>query len=238
MANGEVREMPGVLIANAAVETAVFNAALLSSAVEDPIDLDRRITIALVYFGAKGLDWSFWLCEDHLDRKLRRQLEHLGGERGLRLATRCPGMLAARLSEARRDFPELTYRAVGDAETRLDFCQITSVCFGIPFSTSAAIYNSPKTWETGFSAHIAYRRGRAVATAATSAAAGAVGLYSIATLPDHQGRGIGEAVTRHAVECARPQDRPLVLQATAQGGALYRRLGFREVTGFAVLVRE
>jgi GNAT superfamily N-acetyltransferase len=233
----ETREVGSVLITNAAVETPVFNAALLAGPVgDDIVELDRRMATAMVYFQAKGLGWSFWLCEDYVGGKLRKRLDKVAGERGLRRATSCSGMYAEALAQPTRKVPSIECRRVGDEETRIEFCRITSTCFGIPLATSRAIYDTPETWKTAFQAHIAYCDGEAVATAATCVAAGAVGLYSIATLPTYQGLGIAEAVTRYAVDVAKPNGRPLVLQATSAGDSLYRRLGFQEVTNFLVFV--
>lgn len=235
--NSEVRELHGVLLTNAAVESPVFNAAFLLRAVaDDPVELDRRVAIAKVYYAAHGLDWSFWICEDLLPSALRRKAAGILERRGLRTVTVCPGMIADRLEPPSQQCPRIDCRPVADAETRLAFCHITSICFRIPFGTSLAIYDSPATWDSGFTAYIGYRDGVPLATAATLEAGGVIGLYSVATLPEYQGRGIGEAITRYAVGRARESSscRRIVLQATRQGGALYRRLGFREVTRISV----
>ena len=99
-----------------------------------------------------------------------------------------------------------------------------------------AIYNTPATWEAGFTAYVGYQGSEAVATAATLKAADVVGLYSVATLPEHQGRGIGEKLTRHALDQA--GGGRTVLQSTRQGNSLYRRLGFREVTRVIVYLAQ
>lgn len=235
--DSEVRELHGVLITNAAVESPVFNAAfLLRPVADDPVELDRRVAIAKVYYAARGLDWSFWICEDLLPHASRRQAAGILERRGLRAVTACPGMIADHLEPPRQECPDLDCRPVDDAETRLAFCHITSICFRIPFGTSLAIYDSPVTWNSGFTAYIGYRDGIPMATAATLEAGGVIGLYSVATLPEYQGQGIGEAITRYAVDRARDSSvcQQIVLQSTSQGGALYRRLGFREVTRISV----
>ncbi|MQS12335.1 GNAT family N-acetyltransferase [Streptomyces kaniharaensis] len=53
----------------------------------------------------------------------------------------------------------------------------------------------------------------------------ATGLYWVATLPAHRGRGVARAVVETALAQARP-DRPATLVATALGEPLYRKLGF------------
>ncbi|WP_431678689.1 GNAT family N-acetyltransferase [Kitasatospora sp. KL5] len=54
----------------------------------------------------------------------------------------------------------------------------------------------------------------------------AVGIYSVATLPEHRSRGVGRAVVAAAL-AAHP-DRVATLVATLLGEPLYRRLGFAE----------
>ena len=63
-----------------------------------------------------------------------------------------------------------------------------------------------------------------------------MGVYNVATVPDRQRRGCGEAVMRHALRRAREQHgiERTVLQSTAQGLRLYRRMGYSVVTNVAV----
>jgi GNAT superfamily N-acetyltransferase len=78
--------------------------------------------------------------------------------------------------------------------------------------------------------YIGFLSGRAVATSALVPAAGLAGVYAIATLPEARARGIGAAMTAYPLIEARTQGyRVGVLQATAMGHSVYRRLGFRDV---------
>ena len=235
----EVRQLPGVTIANAAVEIPVFNAAFLSAPVaEDAGLLDRCIATGKVYFAARRLPWSFWLCQDLVGVKLLPRVDAAFARRGMQPGAECPGMFARSLAPPARRLPSLDIRPVNGAETRLAFCHITSVCFNIPFEVSLAIYGSQKTWATGFTAYVGYLNGEPVSTAATLFAGGAIGLYSVATLPDWRGRGAGEAMTLHALHQARvthDADR-FVLQTTPFGWSMYHRMGFRQVTTITVYV--
>jgi ribosomal protein S18 acetylase RimI-like enzyme len=78
--------------------------------------------------------------------------------------------------------------------------------------------------------------GEPVATAATVIAAGAVGVYNVATLPAFRRRGHGEAVMRYALEKARQQSgcERTILQATEHGLSLYLSMGYRTVTSVDV----
>lgn len=236
--SGEVREMPGVLIASAGVDSPAFNAAMLLEAVPAEEELDRRIMIAKVFFEARGLPWSFWVCEALLDPAVRAKAKSVFRKRHLGSSAECPGMLAERIAPPDRPLPALECRRVMDAETRLAFCHITSYAFRLPFEISLAIYNSEKTWQTDLIAYVGYLDAQPVATMATVAAAGAIGVYSVATLSEYQGKGVAEKLIRHGLERASEATglECTVLQSTRPGQSLYRRMGYREVTKFTVYV--
>jgi ribosomal protein S18 acetylase RimI-like enzyme len=77
---------------------------------------------------------------------------------------------------------------------------------------------------------------RPIAISALVNAAGAYGIYSLATIPAHRHQGYGEALLRACVSQSRPESsvEPLILQSTEAGHSLYRRMGFKDVTKFTV----
>ena len=233
---GDVREAPGVTIASAGVTFQMFNAAFLSGPVEGERELDRRIVTAQVHFGARDLGWSYWVCEDWLDKKARRRVSDTFKKRGLYLATVLPGMLAEKLASPVRQLPALEVIAVADHATWTHFCQIGALCFNVPLVWFQEVFDDPKVWKNGFAGYVGYFNGEPVSTAATVVAGGAVGVYNVATIPDRQRRGCGEAVMRYALRHAREQHgiERTVLQSTSQGLRLYQRMGYSVVTNVAV----
>jgi ribosomal protein S18 acetylase RimI-like enzyme len=80
--------------------------------------------------------------------------------------------------------------------------------------------------------------GRPVATSRLSSAAGVAGLYSVVTLAEARGRGIGRAMTLAALYAGRDAGLTIAtLQSSDMGLAIYRRLGFREVFRYGIYVR-
>jgi ribosomal protein S18 acetylase RimI-like enzyme len=68
---------------------------------------------------------------------------------------------------------------------------------------------------------VGYVNSQPVTTAVTCVDGEAIGVYSVATVREHRGRGYGETITRFAIDAA-----------------LYRRMGYRPVGRFAVYVAE
>jgi GNAT superfamily N-acetyltransferase len=231
---GDVLELPGVSIASVGARFQMFNAAYLSAPVSTPADLDDRLRHATGHFRSRGFRWSFWVCEDWLAAPVRRILSRACDRAGLRLAAEMPGMAADRLRFAKRRLPALECYRV-DSDRRLaDFHAIGAVCFNVPMLWFSEVFDSALfTARPRFTCWVGYRDGFPVATAATVRTGRVLGLYNIATEPDHRNQGYAEAITRHVVEAESGAD-ALVLQSTSQGFRLYDRLGFRSVTRILV----
>jgi ribosomal protein S18 acetylase RimI-like enzyme len=78
--------------------------------------------------------------------------------------------------------------------------------------------------------------GRVVSIVAIVEGGGALGVYSLATMPGDRRHGYGEALLRGALEreSARTGVTRVILQSTEAGQGLYERLGFHEVAQFSV----
>jgi len=236
-----IAELDGVSIASVGAAFQMFNAAFLNSPVATSINLVNRLDCAQAFFAACRLPWSFWICEDWLERSMRRVLVRTCEDFGLFTAAEMPGMAADSLREPgrfvsmRRSPPPLEIRRARTSDTMRDFRAIGSVCFHVPAPWFHEIFDD-ETPSREFACWVAYRGAEPVATAATVASDGAIGLYNVATMPEERGKGYAEAITRHAVAAASGDTglKRVILQSTALGERLYRRLGFREVSRVVV----
>jgi ribosomal protein S18 acetylase RimI-like enzyme len=149
-------------------------------------------------------------------------------------------MYADQLRPPKRQLPELEIRPVSDEATRAAFSEIMSTAFEIPHSVSNAIYGADRAWLGAFRGYVGYVKGKPVTTAAAVTTGGVIGLYSVATLPQHRRRGFAEAIMRQVIRDVSQRtgiDRT-VLQATSSGLALYEAMGYRTVTNFDVYISD
>ncbi|MGH9667014.1 MAG: GNAT family N-acetyltransferase [Bryobacteraceae bacterium] len=238
---GLLREAPGVSLIFSGIDYSVFNSALLSAPVEAKADdLQNRIATAAAHFGPRGLRWSFWVCEDMLDRSIRRQARKAFSASRLVPFTDPPGMLAEALALPNRALPEIECRRVTDAATRLAFAHITCIGFEIPYAIAKQVYEPDRAWTGDYVGWLGYANGVPVATAATVVAGGTVGVYSVATLPAWRHRGYAEALLRVVLGDIRTRTgvERTVLQSSKAGLSLYQKMGYRTVTRFIVYLSQ
>jgi hypothetical protein len=232
----DIAELDGVTIASLGASFQMFNAAFLNRSAPNREDLEERLTAARQLFATRRLQWAFWICEDWLGGSARRALVSACENFGMHAAAEMPGMVADSLRQTGRMSPgrarpALEIRRAAASSTMEDFRSIGSVCFHVPPAWFGEVFDDSIPLRE-FTCWVGYRDSRPVTTAATVTSHGVIGLYNVATMPNERGRGYAEAVTRHAIAAASHQSglTRVILQSTAQGERLYKRLGFREVS--------
>lgn len=238
--SGDVVTLPGVEVIYSGLNYGVFNIAMLSDNPPRERGLELRVAEAAHYFKTRVPRWSFWLCEDRLDTATRRRAREVLGDFGLRGISHPPGMIANTLLPTVRSLPPIEIRRVATAADRRAFAEITSISFEIPYTIARSVYTPEWAWQGEYQGYVAVAEGRVVAITATVAAAGVIGIYSLATHPSYRRMGYAEALVRGVVEQVRKETglERVVLQSTETGYALYRRMGFRDVTRFSVYLTK
>ena len=105
---------------------------------------------------------------------------------------------------------------------------------GTPFELAAGIFFSPTSvLAENVSAFLATLDGRPAAGAMAVVAAGVAGLFWAATVPWARGRGLGAACARLATRGGFELGAGMAaLQASQMGTAMWRALGFGEITRY------
>jgi GNAT superfamily N-acetyltransferase len=86
---------------------------------------------------------------------------------------------------------------------------------------------------------LAWHEGVPVAKAVLRIAAGAAGLYGVATKPEARGRGLARALTLEAFRAAREVGERLgVLHSTPMAKSLYSKIGFKDVAPFRIFASQ
>jgi GNAT superfamily N-acetyltransferase len=129
--------------------------------------------------------------------------------------------------------PDLRIEPVSSLEAALTWARVSTEGFGgaLPGDDSAVrVFASAVLSSPSQHIYLGWQGGEAVATCAACYAAGVVGLYSIATLPQARRRGVGRAMTLAALREARAQGyRVGVLESSEIGEPVYTSVGFRKV---------
>jgi GNAT superfamily N-acetyltransferase len=230
---GETRQLQGLAVTSSAVQYSMFNSAVLNAPVSSPRELAQRIETAAGFFAARGLGWSFWVCQGWIERSVRGVVADIFYRCGLHEVAEMPGMEAEGLAPAVRALPTLEFRRVCDAATRADFSYLMTVSFGLPPPVAREIYESEGTWSGGLTGWLGYCGNVAVTSAATLSTDAAVGVYAVGTPPTHRRKGFAEAIVRQALAEAAGAGRS-VLESSEAGLLLYRAMGYRTVTRYAV----
>jgi ribosomal protein S18 acetylase RimI-like enzyme len=102
------------------------------------------------------------------------------------------------------------------------------------------VYLREQAWQCDYQGFVAFANGRPTAIIAIVAAAGVIGVYSLATLPGFRRQGYAEALLRAATAevSQRTGFTRVILQSTDAGYALYQRMGFRDATRFTVYLTK
>jgi len=238
---GEIASLPGSIAMYSGLDYGVFNIAMLDGRITNVgLTLEQRLLEIGHFYKARTPRWSLWVCEDLLDQGTRRRARQTLADFGLRAISHPPGMIAPGLLPPTGSLPPVDVQPVSDRASQKAFTEITSICFEIPIAIAEAVYARDSAWQGDYHGFVGRAAGRVVSICAIVAAAGTLGVYSLATHPMYRRLGYGEATMRAAVTemQRRTALERLVLQSTEAGYALYRRMGFRDATRFSVYLTK
>ena len=232
-ARGSVREDDGITTIITGIPVGAFNGVFRAHFPSDlPRDqLDARISATLGHLNDVALPYTWYVMPSSWPVDLGERLV----ARGLRLSEAAPGM-AADLHALHETGPMpdgLEIEPVREMATLRTWLRTGFAGFGIPSELEDPFFALISEFALGPGGPAHYYLGRLdgqpVATSLSVFGGGVVGLYNIATVPEHRGKGIGAAMTLAPIHDARAQGyRIAILEASPMGFPVYQRLGFRQ----------
>lgn len=223
---GWIEEGDHVVSVATGMPVAAFNPTFVLAPPGDPAAALERVRALYARAGLAG-EVNAWDAIADAIADAARSVGFVAGHR-------IPCMLLEPLVATTPATPGLEVRCVEDAATLRTFNDICAEAFGLDRKV-LAVLDDPKMLDVpGFAFHLGLVDGRAIGTAMTCCIGGVVLIFNVATRPSHRRRGIGEAMTRCAVNHGIDAGCELAfLQASPDGLPLYERMGFRHVMEMA-----
>ncbi|MEU6820929.1 GNAT family N-acetyltransferase [Streptomyces atriruber] len=227
-ADADVRDLPGIAVRWADCRFSFYNCITLTDTGAGPELLAQRLAQAADIMRAKKHPGFLWLFEDLLDEEARPTLATAAEQAGLQYAFPGTGMAGDLLPIPGPVHPDLTFVRVSTDEHLRAYADLQSSAYGFPLEEGRDGLVGSAHWKSEMYAYLAMRGDVPVACAATVEAAGRLFVAFVATDPQWQRRGYGEAVTRKALHegsVATGLTRA-TLHATVAGAPVYPRIGF------------
>ncbi|MGW7520298.1 GNAT family N-acetyltransferase [Streptomyces sp. NPDC054796] len=227
--DADVRDLPGIAVRWADCRFLFWNCVTLT---EDGVDADvlgQRLGQAADIMRTKKHPGFLWLFEDLLDDEARATLGPGAERAGLAHAFSGTGMAGNLLPLPEPTHPDLTFTRVTTDDHLRAYADLNSRAYGFPLEDGRdGLVAGSRLWQHEAYAYLGLRDGTPVTCAATVEADGRLFVALVATAPEWERRGYGEAVTRKALyEGARATGLPrATLHATAAGAPVYPRIGF------------
>jgi ribosomal protein S18 acetylase RimI-like enzyme len=149
-----------------------------------------------------------------------------------------PGMAVSAGDLVAPEVPDLEIVRIATPDGFAQALAVAVAGFGIPAEILAPLYGLEVGAVAGMAVYLGRVDGRDVSTSVGLTLGDTVGIFNVATPPEHRGRGYGAALTAAAAQEGFDAGAELAwLQSSPLGLPVYRRLGFREVETYILLSR-
>lgn len=223
--HGEIRIKDGMVLAYSGTNVASFNIAFVTRPLEDA---GRIISDAIRFFDERNVPFIVRIRE-----AVDPGAEEAAAGCGLRHSDTVPGMALWPPSADERETEGLRIVTVNDHASLEDHRKVVAEAFEMPIELARYFITMRLLKKPDIEAYVGLLDGQAIATSALFMTHRVAGVYNVATRLAYRHRGIGEAMTRHAVQRGAGLGCVMAaLQASEMGQAVYERMGFRVVAPY------
>ena len=236
--DSQTEELPGALFLCTPIPLYLFNTVILTG--QDRTAIDAAFKKAADWIADQGRPVLWRVSTTAASEDVRSLLEQLG----LESHGRDPAMLADLSSIS--PMPQIegfSIQTVRGGAERYDWAWLTCNAFELDADVCEAMSNCeagiPESLHIDQPRYIGCLDGKAIAVSSLVMAAGLAGVYAVATLPEVRTRGIGTAMTLHAMaEGKRRGAKSAVLQATEMGKSVYEKIGFSTIFDYELYLQS
>lgn len=205
-----------------------WNAVFLTEPSIDAAQLKKRLREAAAYTRQKRQAGLIYLCEEYLTSSAKAALPFALGEAKLELSLRVHGMAGNILPLTASSHPALQMRRVTDEAQLMVYADINCEGYGFHPDWGRAGLRGTRLWTERAYSYLGYEGDQPVCGASAIEHDGYIYLALVATRPNAQKKGYGEAVVRHALRAAHDGTglSRTILHASDAGLPVYRRVGY------------
>jgi hypothetical protein len=228
---GDVRNLDGMAIRWAGSKFPFWNCITFSDCQANSRTLDERLLQAVNYMRQQRQPGLIWLFEELLDPVARVGLPAAADRAGLSLSLSGFGMAGDILPIPEPTHPDLRFVRVTTEEALTAYADLNSRAYGMPLEAGRDGLCGSQLWKSSIYAYLGLENGVPVSAAATMETDGCLFLLLVATAPEAQRRGYGNATVRKALfEGAKATGLTrTVLHATVAGTPVYEGIGYTKV---------
>jgi GNAT superfamily N-acetyltransferase len=228
---GDVADPPGMAIRWADSQFPFWNCITFNDQGCDSRLLDERLAEAATYMRRKKRPGRIWLFEELLDTDAQTGLAAAAERAGLGLSSAGFGMAGDILPIAEPHHPKLDFIRVTTEDLLMAYADLNSRAYAMPLEYGRDGLAGSVLLKSGMYTYLGLENGVPVSAAATVATGNCLFLALVATAPEAQRKGYGEATVRKALfEGGKATGLTrTVLHASLAGAPVYERIGYRKV---------
>ena len=236
----DLSDKPGLAVSWPSTDFPFYNIVFLTEELKDEDALRDRVRGAATHLRTSQTPGLFLVCLDRLSGAAENNFATILEQEELVPAIPMTGMAGDILPLAGTPHPDLRFVRISDNDTIRKFAEINCAAYGIPAETALSLVHEHTLWKEHAYGFLACVGDEPVATATAIINDDCIFLFLVATMPEAQRKGYGNAVVRHALNaaCEATGIRRSVLHATEAGYPVYLRLGYHPTGKFVGCMLE